>query len=147
MKRPTAFQIIYTLGMLAIFFVSFKLGATKGWLALIFFMPLLLVLPMTFVLHIKMLQQRARGIAHPKVLTAAAVQLICMLVFYICLPGVGDTHTVYMFGFKEMLDSDLIVQICTWIAFVVFFGWVVATVMFGRYLHRTSQSSVNKKVR
>lgn len=140
MKNSKALRITYMLIVLLVLAIIFKLGTTKGWYIFVFLMPLFLVIPLIISGHLRMIGQIAEGKNHPRVLPAGITQLVSMLAVYICLPGIGDTDTVYMFGFKEMNAHDPIVGVCGAITLAGLVTWLGATILFVRYLRRPSDS-------
>lgn len=144
MKRLLIFQIAYTVIMAFIFVMVWNLARTKGWFIIPFFMPLFVVIPLIALGQFIMLKQYGQRRTHPRALVAGIGQLVSMLVFYICLPGMGDTDIVYMFGSREMVKNDPIVQISGFIAVAAFIFWIITTILFIRYLRRPVATAAHR---
>lgn len=66
------------------------LALTKIWLALYALPLLVVVIPILFATRYTVLRRDARGTAGPSLHILALVQLIAVVAFYLCLPGISD---------------------------------------------------------
>jgi len=74
------------------------LSLIKGWFTIVVLPLLIIAIPILFVTRIVVRNLIIRGEYHPYLPIFARLQLIGIVVFYLCLPGVSDDDFGLVFG-------------------------------------------------
>jgi hypothetical protein len=112
---------------------------TKGWFVFLMVPLLLGVIPLLLTAQLMANKQIARGHAHPLVPRFMWTQLISAVLLYVCLPGIGDTEEVFLFGAIIMHVDTLLVNLSIAISFASFPAFFVSTILLFVFLAKRNQ--------
>jgi hypothetical protein len=100
----------------------------KGWFSFFVVPLLILVIPALLFPRFIARKQIQRRVIHPWAMPLIWVQLISTLLFYIMLPGFGDTQDILLFGFLVYNADSPMVTIVSWVAYFAFVIAVFASI-------------------
>lgn len=130
MKRQRAHALLYTgLFLLALAVIVYESFA-KGWLLYVAVPSLLIVLPLLFVVQLKMIRHIRLGEINVFVAGVAIVQLLGVFLFYVCLPGIGENNKINVFGLAIVRHHESLVDLISYLSLVGLMASLVATVTF-----------------
>lgn len=110
----------------------------KGWMMFVMVPLLFVIVPLLVVVHVKALKPLAAGVRSAN--RAAWIQLVGALMFYACLPGMGDTEEALLFARFEVNINTPEVQIASWLSFIG-----LGLFLFGSYRAFRLVASYRKK--
>jgi hypothetical protein len=125
MHRP-----LLLLAVLAILYESI----TKGWFVFVTVPLLLGVLPLLITAQLMAGKQITRKIAHPLVPRFMWAQLISAVALYMCIPGIGDTEEVFLFGMVIVHADSLLTGLSVALAMASFPAFFISTILLFVYL-------------
>lgn len=136
MHRP-----LLILAVVAILYESI----TKGWFVFVTVPLLLGVLPLLITAQLMAGKQIVRKVAHPLVPRFMWAQLISAVALYLCIPGIGDTDEVFLFGMVLVGSDSPLTGLSAAIALVSFPAFFISTILLFVYLVKGRRSQGHVK--
>lgn len=133
MKATQLYKMHRPLVLFATLVVLYE-SITKGWFVF-FTVPLLVgVIPLLLIAQLMATKQIASKLAHPLVPRFMWMQLISAVLLYLCVPGIGDTEEVFLFGVVLVHVDSLLTGLSVAIALASFPAFFISTILLFVYL-------------